>query len=127
MSMHSLASIHRPWWLAFPRLNAASPGLIVPNRLTGREPVRIINAATISSLDFELPGLLEPYLHVQSSTGLQTRKLCELDTVIINTDDMLLTLSYRASLPLATGVHDVDKIGLAMQGYDDGEHLRSLK
>lgn len=107
--------------------NAGSPGLIIPNRLTGREPVRIVNASMLPTLDFELPGLPDPYLHVQSRTGSQTRALCELDTIVIDTDDMVLTLFYRASLPVATGVHDVDKIGLSMQGYESSEHLRSIK
>jgi len=52
--------------------------------------------------------------------------MCELDTVTIDTDDMLLILSYRASLAIPISGHNVAKIGVTMDGYDGGEHLRSL-
>lgn len=106
--------------------NAASTGLILEKRLSGDEKVRIVNASSTASLDFNLPGLPEPSLHMQSRTGAQVQQTCELDTVVINTDDMLLMLSYRAALPIPTGAHDVAKIAVSMQGYDSSEHLKPV-
>lgn len=107
--------------------NAASSGLVLESRLTGQEPVRIVHASPMATLEFMLPGLPDPFLHVLSRSETQARQVCELDTIVIDTDEMLLILYYRASLPVPTGVHDVAKIGMSMHGFDRGEHLKSLK
>lgn len=106
--------------------NAAHTGLILDTRLNGEERVRVVNASPLATLEFKLPGLPNPYLHMQTNAGSKSRKMCELDTVIIDTDDMLLILTYRASLSIPISGHNVAKIGVTMDGYDGGEHLKSL-
>lgn len=106
--------------------NAAPRGLILGKRLAGNEKVRIINASPMAQLEFMLPGLPNPTLHLQARSGAKTQQVCELDTVIVNTDDMLLILTYRASLPVLTGAHDAAKIGVVMPGFDRSRHLESL-
>lgn len=106
--------------------NAAASGLVLEKRLAGNEKVRIVNASPLPVLNFELPGLPDPTLHLQSRSGARAQRVCELDTVVVDTDEMLLTLSYRAALPVATGVHDAAKIGISMPGHDKAEHLRPV-
>ena len=86
-------------------LNAASPGLIAPKYLQGNEPVIVENASANGILDFQLPGT-----RVRLRTGKDVLVGTHLDTVIFNTDDMLLLLLWRNYLVLRNGPHDVAEI-----------------
>ena len=87
--------------------NAASPGLIAPQRLQGIEPVVVIGASPESRVAFELPGVPPPVCVV----GLRGRKSVPvrtgLDTVIADMDRRTLTLMWRGHVPVRNGPHDV--------------------
>lgn len=89
--------------------NAASPGLIADGYLQGNEPVRIVNMTPGRPLEFYLPNLRPPICEIElkdSDEILTTR----LDTVIVNTSAMQLTLIWRDFLTLPRSHHDVVEI-----------------
>lgn len=96
--------------------NAASPGLVAPGYLAGNEPVLIENASPGGRIAFNLPGIPPPRCRVvvrgKEDQFLETK----LDTVIINTDDNLLFLIWRANLVLKRGPEDVVAIEIKADG-----------
>lgn len=90
--------------------NAAAPGLVAAGYLQGNEAVSVANATRDGWLAFQLPGLPPPRCLValvgRPDQELQTK----LDTVIINTDEKLLILIWRANLVIRNGPHDVRSI-----------------
>lgn len=90
--------------------NAASPGLIAPHYLRGDEDVMIINASPVPKLKFKLPGIPPPVCKVELRGGRTEILQTNLDTVIINTDEMLVFLLWRNYMPLSNGPHDVVSI-----------------
>lgn len=93
--------------------NAASPGLLVPGRLQGNEPVRGLNISKEGKLGFALPGQVPPECQVSLRNGGVTRKT-ELDTVIVNTDDSKLFLIWRAAVSIDDGPHVVEAIDVTV-------------
>lgn len=92
-------------------LNAAAPGLVVPGRLRGDEPVIVLNAAAVPRLAFALPGYPPPPLRIDWRKGGHVRLDAQLDTVVIDTDAMQLLLTWRAHVVLpARGLHAVAAI-----------------
>jgi hypothetical protein len=87
--------------------NAASPGLIAPGYLKGDEEVIVVNAAPTTPLKLRLPGMPAPIfrvvLHGDRSEILRTN----LDTVIVDTDAMVVTLLWRAYAAVPDGAPDV--------------------
>lgn len=85
--------------------NAASPGLIAPGYLTGDEEVVIVNAAPVTPLRFRLPGVSPPVCRIElrDRTEILTTNL---DTVIVNTDEMVVFLLWRGCVPVRRGPHD---------------------
>jgi hypothetical protein len=99
--------------------NAASPGLVAPGYLRGNEEVVVVNAAPVTPIRFTLPGVLPPICRI-SLRGNRTEEVhTNLDTVTVNTDDMSVSLLWRAFLPLRNGPHDVAAIDVAA-----GESIR---
>jgi hypothetical protein len=96
--------------------NAASPGLIAPGFLGGNETVIIANASKSGKIIFNLPGTAPPQCKVRlrgrNDHSLQT----QLDTVIINTDENLLFMLWRANLTLKSGPQDVLSIEIESEG-----------
>ncbi|MEZ6138543.1 MAG: DUF2169 domain-containing protein [Pirellulaceae bacterium] len=90
--------------------NAASPGMITKEYLRGDEAVLIENATPSGRLSFQLPGVPPPKVRVQLRGLPDVLLQTNLDTVIINTDEMLLLLLWRAHVPLRSGPHDVAAI-----------------
>jgi hypothetical protein len=92
--------------------NAAAPGLTAPGYLQGDEEVVVLNTTSVARLGFRLPGVPPPHCRVvlrgQRDTVIQTN----LDTVIVNTDEMQLLLLWRAYTLLPTGPHDVSAISI---------------
>ena len=92
--------------------NAASPGLIAPGFLRGDEAVTIVNASPVPRLDFSLPGIPPPLCSIETRSGTLEVET-NLDTVIVNTDEMKLFLLWRACVPLRRGPHDVRQIHIS--------------
>jgi hypothetical protein len=95
--------------------NAASPGLIAPGYLKGNEDVAVVNASAVSPLRFRLPDVSPPTCDVELRGGKKELLQTSLDTVIINTDEMLVILLWRAYVRLPNGPHDVTRIKVAAQ------------
>jgi hypothetical protein len=87
--------------------NAASPGLIAPGYLRGDEEVVVVSAAPVTPLKFRLPGLTPPICRVQLRGGEPHMLQTNLDTVIVNTNEMLVFLTWRAYMNLRNGPPDV--------------------
>jgi hypothetical protein len=87
--------------------NAASPGLITSGYLRGDERVIVLNASPEGRLDFELPRIAPPACQYELRNGKKASAATQLDTVIVNTDDRLLILIWRAHFSLRTGPHDL--------------------
>ncbi len=90
--------------------NAASPGLIAPGYLRGDEDVMIVNASPVPKLKFKLPGIPPPVCKVRLRNGRTEILRTNLDTVIINTDEMLVFLIWRNYMHVPSGPHDVASI-----------------
>jgi len=88
--------------------NAASADLVARGYLRGDEPAVVINAsAAAPSLPFYLPGVPPPAVRLERF-GAEDRLLdTRLDTVIIDTDEMKLSILWRTHLPLKRGPEDV--------------------
>ena len=87
--------------------NAASPGLIAPGYLRGNEPVVIVNASPDGRISFKLPGVPPPWCAVELRGGKEEVLKTQLDTVIINTDENLVFLLWRAHMLVRNGPQDV--------------------
>ena len=87
--------------------NAASPGLVTPRYLLGNEAVVVVGASPENRVAFELPGVPPPVCVI----GVRGRKSLpvptNLDTVIVDMDRRVLTLTWRGHLPVRNGPHDV--------------------
>jgi len=95
--------------------NAASPGLIAPGYLRGDEDVMIVNASPVPKLKFKLPGIPAPVCKVELRGGRTEVLHTNLDTVIINTDEMLVFLLWRNYMHVPNGPHDVVSIEVTTQ------------
>jgi hypothetical protein len=87
--------------------NAASPGLITPGYLRGDEPVVVVGASPQGRIAFHLPGIPAPVCHVVLRSGPRDPLQTALDTVIINMDEHLLILIWRAYVTVRNGPHDL--------------------
>jgi hypothetical protein len=90
--------------------NAAAPGLVAPGYLRGDETVVVLNTTPVQQLAFGLPGVAPPFCRIVLRKGLEHRLSTNLDTVIVNTDEQLLLLLWRAYAPAGNGPHDVAEI-----------------
>jgi hypothetical protein len=90
--------------------NAASPGLVATGYLKGGEAVAIENATPEGWLRFDLPGLSPPRCRLRLRGRKDEFLETNLDTVIINADEKLLFLIWRAALALRNGPTDVESI-----------------
>ena len=90
--------------------NAASPGMIASGYLRGDEPVTIINASPSGRLSFNLPGVPPPWCSLELRNGKKEILQTQLDTVIIDMDENLMFLLWRAHLVVPNGPLDVQAI-----------------
>jgi hypothetical protein len=95
--------------------NSASAGLIAPSYFSGDEEVVIVNASPTGPLRFRLPGLPPHSCTVALTDGTVTTVRLNLDTVIIDTDAMLVSLLWRSCIGLPTGPHDVESLGVEIE------------
>jgi len=94
--------------------SGAAPGLVAPGYLRGDEEVVVINVMPAPRLEFRLPGLPPPVCRVVLRGKREVRLRTLLDTVIVNADDGLLIMLWRACAPIGGGPHDVTAITAAM-------------
>ncbi len=95
--------------------NAAHPDLIAPGFLNGNEPVLIVNASPNGRISFNLPGNPPPMCLIQLRDRKSEELRTNLDTVIINTDENLIFLIWRAGLLLRNGPQDIVSIQVSAQ------------
>lgn len=90
--------------------SAAPPGLIASGYLRGDEAVQAMGFRPEGQTSFHLPSLPPPRVQV-ALKGLPDPQLDpKLDTVILDFDQLRVTLFWRCRTKLATGPHDVDEI-----------------
>lgn len=99
--------------------NAAPKKLMATGYLQGNEPVQVYNASPWSKLKFSLPDEPAPVISVKLKSGSQVKLQTVLDTVVVNTDDMLLFLHYRCSHVLKRGSHDISTIDVTITDYEN--------
>jgi hypothetical protein len=88
--------------------NAAAPGLIAPGYLRGNEDVVVLHSTRVPRLAFRLPGDAPPQCRIARRHRPDTHLQTNLDTVIVNTDEQLLLLFWRAFA--FGGPHDVTAV-----------------
>jgi hypothetical protein len=87
--------------------NSASAGLIAPGHLKGDEPVMVVGASPEGRMTLQLPGVPAPVCHVATRTRERVSLQTTLDTVVVNMDERLLILTWRAHTQIRSGPHDV--------------------
>jgi hypothetical protein len=83
--------------------NAAAPGMIANGYLQGNEPVFIRNCSRMGTLQFNLPGAYPPSCRFRISGQPDLQLTSNLDTVVVNTAEQIVTLTYRCYVPLPLG------------------------
>ena len=94
--------------------NAAPVDQVVSGYLKGNESVEIMNVSPRGKIGFNLPDVppLQCRVAVRNQDVQNIQSL--LDTLIINTDENLLFLIWRANLALRNGPHDVASIEISL-------------
>jgi hypothetical protein len=87
--------------------NAAPEDLIAPSYLRGDESVSVSHATREGRLTFALPGLVPPECLVTRRDAQDEVLTTNLDTVIIDADEMQLILLWRSFTTLREGPLDV--------------------
>lgn len=89
--------------------NAAHPKLTAKGFLDGSEVIHIINACPQGRLSFQMPGE-KPQIGIKYLYKNTKPLTVKLDTVLINTDDMKLTLLWRATEDIFNRIYDMEEI-----------------
>lgn len=89
--------------------NSAHPKLKAPGYINGSEMVHIINACPQGRINFQLPGQ-KP--EIKFKFQYEDPKILEvnLDTVLIDTDEMKLTMLWRATTDVFNRIYGMEKI-----------------
>ncbi len=95
--------------------SGASDGLVYPGFVRGDEPVLFENAGMAPRVTFDLPGLPPPACTVSFRRGAVVPVAANLDTVVVNTDERKLNLTWRGCTPLRTGMTDVTAIQISQR------------
>jgi hypothetical protein len=90
--------------------NAAAPGLTARGYLKGDETVGLVSVTPSGRASFKLPGGPLPQVQVELSFRADVSRQAQLDTVVIDADQQVVSLLWRAEVPLRTGPHDVKTI-----------------
>jgi hypothetical protein len=88
--------------------SAAAPGLVAPGYLRGNEDVVVLNAPSVPRLALRLPAVAAPWCRVARRHRQDVHLQTNLDTLIVNSDEQLLMLLWRACTP--GDPHDVTAI-----------------
>lgn len=94
-------------------LNAAHPDLVFDRYLSGGEPVEAINVHPAGPLQFTLPHV--PLDIAVSIAGRSERPAAVLETVLIEPDDLLLSLVWRAAVRCDKQVLKVKEIRVGLR------------
>ena len=89
--------------------NAAHPTLTAKGFLQGDEQVFLVNVCQQGSVKFELPGQ-KPQVQFKFQYEDAKDLNLDLDTVVINTDDMQITLLWRVTQDVFHRVYEMEKI-----------------
>ncbi|RKG84536.1 DUF2169 family type VI secretion system accessory protein [Corallococcus terminator] len=103
--------------------NAGAPGLIASGYLKGDEPIVIAGASAKGRLSFDLPGQAAPNVLVEQTGGEDVRPEMHLDTVILDTDEDQVLLTWRGHVVLRDGIHDVRSLRMTAGTHASG-HLK---
>jgi len=87
--------------------NAGSADLVAKGFLRGDEPVVVINAAAVPSLPFYLPAVPPPRVLLEVARRGDVILDTKLDTLVIDTDAMKVSLLWRACTTLQRGPEDL--------------------
>jgi|SRR5262245_23449148 len=90
--------------------NAASEGLVANGYLTGDETVRAVNCSHRPVLQFDLPGVAAPVCRLRIAGQADANLTGELDTVVVNLLDSLVTLTWRCHVPLPRGPEQLREV-----------------
>jgi hypothetical protein len=96
-------------------LNAAPRDLVAPRYLRGDEAVDVAHATPEGRLQFRLPGIVPPECLLSLRAGPDENLVTALDTVVIDTDVMHLSLIWRAYTTLWDGPLDVVDIQITCE------------
>jgi hypothetical protein len=89
---------------------AAAPGLGATGYLQGNEEVVVLNTTAVPRLAFRLPAVPPPPCRVVLRGGREVELRTNLDTIIVNTDELRLMLLWRACTLVGGGPLDVTAI-----------------
>ena len=93
--------------------NAAAPGLIASTYLTGCEDVVVLNATPGGRVAFALPGSATPSCTVAVRRTKDVSLSLMLDTVVVDTDQRRVLLTWRGHGSIARGPQDVRELRVA--------------
>jgi len=96
--------------------SAAAPGLVTSGYLRGDEQVAVVGASLLGQLSFRLPGVPRPVCRVSLALRPDVVVETNLDTVVVDTDEDRVYLTWRGFAALRNGPHDVRAIGIAVPG-----------
>jgi hypothetical protein len=106
--------------------NAASTNLVAPNYLLGNETVVVHGATPHGRLQFSLPGVQHMRYRVRLRNQPVIEALANLDTVVVDGDQSLLYLTWRAAIPLKNGAQDVQEIVIQIPGREVVDDIESI-
>lgn len=92
--------------------NSASPGLIAPGHLRGDESVVAIGVSPQGRVAFDLPGVVPPECIVEVRGRRRISMPTALDTVVVDMDELRLSLTWRAHVPVRNGPHDILRVAV---------------
>lgn len=95
--------------------NAGAHGLVAPS-LHGDEVVHVRGASPVGMVSFKLPAPPRPVCLVSLLRRPDTVIETHLDTVIVNTDEDKVYMTWRGHVPLKNGPHDVRHILIETPG-----------
>ncbi len=89
--------------------NAAHPKLKANVFLQGNEPVFLVNVCPQGNMKFDLPGQ-EPQILFKFQYKNPVKLQIDLDTIIVNTDEMQVSLLWRATQDVFNRVYEMEEI-----------------
>jgi hypothetical protein len=97
--------------------NAAPADLVAAGYLRGDEPVVVTGATPRGTLSFMLPAQSPPGVRVvlRGASEQRLTVAANLDTVIVEPDQLRVLLLWRAHIVLRTGPHDLAAIEVSAE------------
>ena len=93
--------------------SSAHPDLVAPRGLEGDEPVLVSGASPTGRLAFRLPGLPPPQCVIARSNRPDASIAMRLDTFVVDAPRAKTFMTWRGSLPLDEGPHDVTDVSVS--------------